>query len=472
MKALCGHNQALQVCLEISEDIVQTQAEIGRWKCEQIGMIMLRASAFITDSEGAPTLSAPHQGLLKDLFPFCSRIVLEGKNVNDYMEDYRDSLFQLFDTLKPYTDNEVLDYSYKDYLQSPLQPLMNNLESMSYETFENDTVKYTQYQAALTAALNDYKQFGYFKNQRKGQPTGRPEEDEKMRAGGEGPVKILLAGAGRGPIIRCAFRASEAAGVDIRVVAVEKNPNAIVTLRNLTYSEPWGRKLTVVRSDIRELNLPETFDIVVSELLGSFGDNELSPECLDGAQRFLARPNGIFIPYRYISYLQPLSSAKLWTEVRNLPGPFAYEIPYVVKIYSGNFVGAPTPVFEFAHPNDPGVSNARDTKCDFVNDKTFPTIVHGFAGYFDAFLYDDVHASIVPTNHTEDMHSWFPIYFPLREPVLAESSDAIHVHVWRCISSTKVWYEWSVDVESKRSGTCRTTGLHNTKGRAYAIGLY
>jgi protein arginine N-methyltransferase 5 len=25
----------------------------------------------------------------------------------------------------------------------------------------------------------------------------------------------------------------------------------------------------------------------VSELLGSFGDNELSPECLDGAQKFI-----------------------------------------------------------------------------------------------------------------------------------------------------------------------------------------
>lgn len=33
----------------------------------------------------------------------------------------------------------------------------------------------------------------------------------------------------------------------------------------------------------------------VSELLGSFGDNELSPECLDGAQRFL-KPDGISIP--------------------------------------------------------------------------------------------------------------------------------------------------------------------------------
>lgn len=28
-------------------------------------------------------------------------------------------------------------------------------------------------------------------------------------------------------------------------------------------------------------------DIIVSELLGSFGDNELSPECLDGAQQHL-----------------------------------------------------------------------------------------------------------------------------------------------------------------------------------------
>jgi hypothetical protein len=28
-------------------------------------------------------------------------------------------------------------------------------------------------------------------------------------------------------------------------------------------------------------------DMLVSELLGSFGDNELSPECLDGAQKFL-----------------------------------------------------------------------------------------------------------------------------------------------------------------------------------------
>ena len=35
-------------------------------------------------------------------------------------------------------------------------------------------------------------------------------------------------------------------------------------------------------------------DILVSELLGSFGDNELSPECLDGAQSFLKRELRMF----------------------------------------------------------------------------------------------------------------------------------------------------------------------------------
>ena len=40
---------------------------------------------------------------------------------------------------------------------------------------------------------------------------------------------------------------------------------------------------------MRAIEVPEKADILVSELLGSFGDNELSPECLDGAMRFLKR---------------------------------------------------------------------------------------------------------------------------------------------------------------------------------------
>ena len=49
----------------------------------------------------------------------------------------------------------------------------------------------------------------------------------------------------------------------------------------------WGEKVQLIFGDMRVIDVPEKADILVSELLGSFGDNELSPECLDGASRFL-----------------------------------------------------------------------------------------------------------------------------------------------------------------------------------------
>jgi hypothetical protein len=35
---------------------------------------------------------------------------------------------------------------YADFLQAPLQPLMDDLGSMTYEVFERDPVKYHQYE--------------------------------------------------------------------------------------------------------------------------------------------------------------------------------------------------------------------------------------------------------------------------------------------------------------------------------------
>lgn len=62
-----------------------------------------------------------------------------------------------------------------------------------------------------------------------------------------------------------------------------KNPNAIITLKNLIRDNKW-MNVTIIAIDMRDWNSDVKADIMVSELLGSFGDNELSPECLDGAQ--------------------------------------------------------------------------------------------------------------------------------------------------------------------------------------------
>ena len=43
----------------------------------------------------------------------------------------------------------------------------------------------------------------------------------------------MVVGAGRGPLVRASFAASQACGRAIKVYAIEKNPNAIVTYVSL-----------------------------------------------------------------------------------------------------------------------------------------------------------------------------------------------------------------------------------------------
>lgn len=45
---------------------------------------------------------------------------------------------------------------YADYLQAPLQPLMDDLGSLTYEVFERDPVKYRQYEEVGLVAARSY----------------------------------------------------------------------------------------------------------------------------------------------------------------------------------------------------------------------------------------------------------------------------------------------------------------------------
>ena len=101
---------------------------------------------------------------------------------------------------------------------------------------------------------------------------------------------VVVAGAGRGPIVDAALRAAAKANLSdsIIIYALDKNVMVINTLLHLKRTA-WMEKVNVVCADMRTWKPCEMVDIIVSELLGSFGDNELSPECIDGAQRYLQR---------------------------------------------------------------------------------------------------------------------------------------------------------------------------------------
>jgi len=328
-------------------------------------------------------------------------------------------------------------------LQLPLQPLRDNLMSCVYHVFEQDPVKYTQYQKAIHMAIVDMK----------------IEE-----------VVIAVIGAGRGPLVKASLRAADLAAVNVKVYAIEKNENAIPTLM-LYQKNIWGDSVQVVFTDGREWDPSEKCDIMVSELLGSFGDNELSPECLDGAQKCL-KDSGVSIPCEYSSYLRPVMSHKLFSQtvsndmidescVSNSKDAL-YEQSYIVLQPNSYKPTETKKLFTFNHPKALNNNNSRYKCLQF--EITSNMQLHGFSGYFDAVLYKDITISIEPSTHSIGMFSWFPAYFPIKDTMLVKSGNIISVHFWRCCDKYKVWYEWCVS-------SPKQTPVYNCTGKSNSIKL-
>lgn len=375
----------------------------------------------------------------------------------------------------PKSTIERFGSGYQDYLQSPLQPLTDNLESITYEVFEKDPIKYEWYERAIAQALRDWKVQG------------------KSTSSSNGAVVVAVVGAGRGPLVTRALRASETTGVAIEAWAVEKNPNAYVLLQRHN-EESWKQQVTVVKSDMRAWKGPHRsdgtygkVDILVSELLGSFADNELSPECLDGVQHALNAEHGISIPSSYTAHLTPIAAPRLHADLLNrLPSdPQAFDLSYVVMLHAIDFLSTklpPQPVDEsskggrkpkkslpspheqeqpepsiqqawsFSHPlprevleqsalrrggsaagggggatggDGANAHNVRFSRTSFRCRER--GVCHGLAGYFETVLYDGgevegeetkkVELSTNPVtmeSKSRDMISWFPIFFPLK----------------------------------------------------------
>jgi len=386
------------------------------------------------------------------------------------------------------TPLERFGAGYQDYLQAPLRPLTIDLESITYEVFEKDPIKYDWYEKAIARALHDWVE--------QAKPPSNPE----------GRVVIAVVGAGRGPLVTRALRACEGVGVEIDMWALEKNPNAFVLLQRHN-EQLWNKRVNLVHSDMRTWRGPVRHashpippqdrdgpienmrsavsytgdvevdrdyllatatavpthyrvDILVSELLGSFADNELSPECLDGVQHLLNPTHGISIPSSYTAHVTPIAAPKLHADIsaQLSSNIAASETPFVVMLHAIDYLSTTVPLEDIespASPTSPGAttqsrrasgstlspqplvqtawgfchpnvhlphpattSNSHNCrKCTLHFPVREKSVCHGLAGYFETVLYGKFELSTNPVTMDEKsagMISWFPIYFPLK----------------------------------------------------------
>ena len=499
----------------------------SRWHSEPVHLFTIDPNTFIKNQKGYPVLGKSHQALISRFMRLRTApwILLcdvgslpgleadpSGTNVLNLPGTEYPSLVQAAASNKKYIDPtphlsymrnlqqrqpprtaiERFGVGYQDYLQAPLQPLTVNLESITYEVFEKDPIKYEWYERAIAKALTDWME------QKK--PTSNPD----------GRVVVAVVGAGRGPLVTRALKASAQSGVEIDLWVVEKNQNAFVLLQRHN-ENIWGGKVTLVHSDMRawkgplvqkktstpaapvgqtlgiedellyapdhkKAAAPSTeeiteyvhakIDIVISELLGSFGDNELSPECLDGVNHLLDPVHGISIPASYTAHFTPISAPKLHADVTNqtVSNPAAPETPYVVMLHAIDYLSTDqsdsnyssvrssvttvpsettTPfvqtAWSFSHPNrnippqPPSTSMISNTHNVRKTRLAFPVpnrgVCHGLGGYFETVLYPGVELSTNPVtmeSKSANMISWFPIYFPLKvKTLLSRHSQTI-----------------------------------------------
>lgn len=285
----------------------------------------------------------------------------------------------------------VLPHS--DELIDPLQPLTRDLGLEVYQTFEEDKVKYSQYDGAIEMAIDDLRHLTPF-------------------------LKVLVIGPGRGPLLEMVMGYTSD---EDTVVAIERNANCIDLLKTRTEHR---KLITVIHDDVRNLPTLE-YDIIVSELLGSFGCNEACPEIL---QQFTS-PQTIMIPQLYTSFVQP--------SYCDILDKFHAKRPYVASLNSVYHLGPPVPIFEFLHPENTKLNQRGSLKVDLSPINPCNVVI----GYFEAQLYGPFRIGITPrVNSHEFCSSWYPMVFPVGLLDIPAT-----ILFFRKSTKTALWYQWKVN---------------------------
>ncbi|QLQ78834.1 hypothetical protein HG537_0B01820 [Torulaspora globosa] len=526
VRKLCNYHPSLNISLAIPR--IRTPSHVvNRWLSEPVSCLLLSSSIFATNQYGYPVLHKFNQNLITK-FQNVNGNSLPNANgelciIIHGMEKYLDQIKggegsyleyinfllkkgdkQLFSSHEDSSNRSINQFGHKitpqdnsnnnnnnnintnhnpidsngpaspDFhtprLMKPLKPHSEPLSNYVYSIFEKDLAKYNMYQAAIEQAL-----------------TALLLEHRTS------PLTILIAGAGRGPLVDRTVLLLKKFNVlnQVRVIAVEKNPQAGLYLQKRNF-DLWHNKVEIIIEDMRQWK-DESIkaDLCISELLGSFGCNELSPECLFAIEQHHSKPSTIFIPQSYTSYIAPIACPLIYQNLREKEGgqesPWVmHDIPYCILSSKIN------ELWSFHHP-----LRKRHTDDDLFSRNAVTEFkikhrgeIHGILGFFTAQLYNDITLSTVPDDsmvkvpkarngaigvhlhkevrnsqedsgvdsteskdqfkkldHTPNMHSWSPLVFPLNQPFAVTDDTELAVFLSRNHAplNSATWYEWSIE---------------------------
>lgn len=534
IRKLCDYNRSLSVSLAVPR--IKTPSHVlNRWLCEPVSCLLVSSSIFATNKYHYPVLHKFNQNLIQrfqslngnshanmngelciilhgmekyagtikggegayleyinyllkkgdKMFVFKSMDNNQESHNNNNTNNNRNTRNSHNNTNNNHNNNLQIVYNqsmvdfWSPRLMPPLKPHSEQLSNQVYSIFEKDSVKYDSYHTAIQEALKDLLGLNHY--------------DQNS------PLVVLIAGAGRGPLVERTVQIAKSLNIwnKIQLIALEKNAHACLYLQKRNH-DFWNNRVKIVKKNM--LHWEDTslkIDLCISELLGSFGCNELAPECLWEIERNHSKPSTIFIPQSYASYVAPISSPVLLQNLSQLPNGqesawIMHNVPYCILSSRVN------EIWSFKHPLKSSHSTA-----DFFSKSSISEFkvkhrgeMHGIIGFFSARLYHDIILSTIPDDcvlniaspqrenipedtsfqkkidqiqitdplvgvngsrnpsdkvnksfHTPGLFSWSPIIFPLRQPFSIADDTELSVFMSRnhSLQEELIWYEWSVE---------------------------
>jgi hypothetical protein len=295
-------------------------------------------------------------------------------------------------------------------------------------------------------------------------------------------IRVCVVGNGSNWLLRQCLRARAdvmTTTIPVEIYVIESSDHGVKALRRIE-----SNLVHIIQGDVRKLNSAMVnkeglmFDLVVSDLLGSFADNELAPECLYSIDNEVLREDTLWIPSKYTSYVMPCrikdASDVLTNQSRLLTDATAIGSTQSVwllqsEVYEIDLVKAALSkesqkFIEYEHRglnktvennNNKDVTRELSFTVDVFNSHTERRTLDGFLGYFTAELYDGIVLSIAPDRSpTADLrYCWSPLFFPIAKPT-ENRVTVSQGHTIKLTLSRKHGTKW---LEIKESGN--TAGI-------------
>jgi protein arginine N-methyltransferase 1 len=225
-----------------------------------------------------------------------------------------------------------------------------------------------------------------------------------------------------------------------KVYAIEQSQ--IISVANqICWANGFQDKVTFIKDHSMKVKLPETVDVIITEILGTFAlDENILPSIIDARDRFLKSPTPTppgrgrkLIPSKIELFLAAIESKAHYSAVEFWDSPLygisfkparaeIAKIPHAIRIKESECLSDAVSLKRF----DLQMTNeiTLDEKISFKIKKT--GILHGWGGWFEVQLTPNISISTSPA--VSETH-WKNIFFPSIVPMRVNAGDVINLHI-------------------------------------------